>query len=209
MVIYDSTDPRINKYGRHINNLDFGPFIKELEDIDIPQEGVDYVPSVPSLEKVMFRELSVVFGGELDLELGFCAGHNTYLNALEYHRSSEVNVFATDAVLMLGLRSDIKNNLTYDTSLVEAFRFKKGEAFEVYATTLHYAPCGEDGNGFMVGVVLPAGTNYPLDNVHADITHKGNEDALLTAKNKWLIAHPEALSEKGHYPGLIGENLSI
>ena len=28
-------------------------------------------------------------------------------------------------------------------------------------------------------------------------------------KNKWLIAHPDAPGEKGHFPGLIGANIEV
>ena len=84
-------------------------------------------------------------------------------------------------------------------------------AAEIYATTLHYAPCSaKKGEGFLVGVVLPKGTNYPLDKAHSDVS-KGNsdEDALITAKNKWLIAHSDAAGEAGHFFGLKGVNIDI
>ena len=58
----------------------------------------------------------------------------------------------------------------------------------MYETTLHYAPCGVDGKGFKDVIILPKGTN-------ADITKNpdaAGEDRLLTAENKWLIAHAEA-----------------
>ena len=76
----------------------------------------------------------------------------------------------------------------------------------MYSTTLHYAPCGIDGKGFQVAVVLPKGTNYPLKSKHIRIDNKTastsnentgssniNEDALLAATNKWLIATPKAV----------------
>ena len=125
------------------------------------------------------------------------------LNALEYHRSSEVNVAATDAVLMLGSQQDITKDFTYDTSKVEAFLVPAGVAVEVYATTLHYAPCGVDGAGFKVAIVLPKGTNLDLDR-----EHKGGEDGHLTAKNKWLLGHPEGGLPEGSPMGLIGKNLN-
>ena len=39
--------------------------------------------------------------------------------------------------------------------------------------------------------------------------HTGGEDALLAAKNKWLIGHPEGGLPDGSYIGLTGENLEI
>ena len=76
-------------------------------------------------------------------------------------------------------------------------------AVEVYATTLHYAPCGVDGAGFKVAIVLPKGTNLDLDR-----EHKGGEDGHLTAKNKWLLGHPEGGLPEGSPMGLIGKNLN-
>ena len=63
-------------------------------------------------------------------------------------RSSEVNIAATDMILLLGKREDVKDDFTYETSKVEGFFVPEGTAIEVYATTLHYAPCGVDGQGF-------------------------------------------------------------
>ena len=87
---------------------------------------------------------------------------------------------------------------------MEAFLVPAGTAVEVYATTLHYAPCGVKGAGFKVGVVLPKGTNYPLDDNHDEW-----EDKLITAKNKWLIGHPEGGLPEGSPMGLVGVNISL
>ncbi|MBQ7840427.1 MAG: DUF4867 family protein, partial [Lachnospiraceae bacterium] len=106
-------------------------------------------------------------------------------------------------VLMIGCQQDIVD-FTYDTSKVEAFRVPAGTAIEVYATTLHYAPCNIEDKGFQCVVVLPKNTNLPLDKKHA-----GGEDGHLTAKNKWLLGHPEGGLPEGSPMGLIGENLDL
>ena len=140
-------------------------------------------------------------------ELGHCSGHNEALNALEYHRSSEIDIAATDLVLMVGRQQDIDpETLTYDTSKVECFFVPAGTAVELYATTLHFAPCGIDGQKFRCGVALPRGTNEALKNPIA----KEGEDRLLFAVNKWLIAHAESgLDKDGAFIGLKGENLTL
>ncbi|MCC8162832.1 MAG: DUF4867 family protein, partial [Lachnospiraceae bacterium] len=142
--------------------------------------------------------------GELPIQIGYCNGKNYLLNALEYHRSSEINVMGTDAILLVGSQQDVTDDFTYDTSLVEAFLVPKGTAVELYATTLHYAPCSAQKSGFQVAVVLPKDTNLPLE-----ASHEGWEDRLLTAKNKWLIGHPEGGLPEGSPLGLVGENLSV
>ena len=78
---------------------------------------------------------------------------------------------------------------------------------ELYATTLHFAPCGVDGKEFRCGVVLPRHTNEELK---ADTTKAQGEDRLLFAVNKWLIAHEESgLGADGAWVGLKGKNLSL
>ena len=130
---------------------------------------------------------------------------------VEYHRSSEINVAATDAILLLGQLADVAEDFTYDTSKMEAFLVPAGTGVEVFATSLHYAPCGVDGQGFQVAIVLPQGTNYPLQGTHQKVDHgcAPSEDALLAATNKWLIGHAEGGLPEGSFIGLIGENLDV
>ena len=79
-------------------------------------------------------------------------------------------------------------------------------AIEVYATTLHYAPCNVNEDGFKCVVVLPRDTNLPLENS----IEKTGEDALLFARNKWLIGHKDTdLVEQGAFIGLVGENIHL
>jgi len=205
MKVYSVTDERFKKYGKIVKDIDFSQLVAVMEEATPLPEGVEYVPGLEALEALPVRkELTDKAYGELPVQIGYCNGHNSMLNALEYHRSSEINVAATDAILMLGSQQDITDDFTYDTSLVEAFLVPKGTAVEVYATTLHYAPCGVDGAGFKVAIVLPKGTNLELDE-----KHQGGEDGHLTAKNKWLIGHPEGGLPEGSPMGLVGKNLCI
>ena len=211
MKILPVTDPAFRKYGRLIENVDLTELVEVLAKQPVP-EGVVYEPGVEALEATSAMEaLSKVAFGEMPIQIGYCNGHNSKLNALEYHRDSEINVAATDAVLMLGMLQDVEADYTYDTSKVEAFLVPEGTAVEVYAATLHYAPCGVDGKGFRVTVVLPRGTNYPLKGEHprAAGNTTDNEDCLITAVNKWLIGHAEGGLDEGSFLGLKGKNLDI
>ena len=211
MEIKKVTDAAFKKYGRVIDNVDFSALVEKLTQTPLP-EGVAYEPSVEILEALPIKEeLSVKTYGEMPIQIGYCNGHNTLLNALEYHRDSEIHVAATDAVLMLGLLTDVEADFTYDTAKAEAFLVPAGTAVEIYATTLHYAPCDLEGRGFRVAVVLPKGTNYPLQRVHAKVEDgkAPNEDALLTAVNKWLIGHKEGGLDEGAFLGLRGKNLCL
>ena len=210
MQIFSIYDNVFRKYGKVIKNIDFSGLVKELEKTPVP-EGVVYEPSVEALEGTSAMEACrTIYFGEMPVQIGYCNGHNSLLNAVEYHRSSEINVAATDAILIVGMEQDIEDDFTYDTAKMEAFLLPAGEAVELYATTLHYAPCGVEDAGFRVAVVLPKGTNYPLEKEHIRVgAAVHNEDMLLTAVNKWLIGHAEGGLDAGVFIGLKGRNLNV
>ena len=204
MKIQKVTDPAFRRYGKVLEGYNFGPLLKEMKHTPVPEDVV-YVPSAEELEALdVEKELKNRAFGGLPVQIGYCNGHNKKLNALEYHRNSEINVAVTDLVLLIGHQQDIEEDLTYDTSKVEAFLVPAGTGIEVYATTLHYAPCHVNEGGFQCVVVLPKGTNTDL----TFQTGKTGEDSLMTAKNKWLIAHEEAEIE-GRFNGLCGVNVTV
>lgn len=204
MKIQNVAEDSFRKYGKVLKGYDFSGIMKEMKHTPVPADVI-YVPSVEEMEtlEVSGALQNRAFGG-LPIQVGFCNGHNKKLNAVEYHRNSEINIAVTDMILMIGMQQDIEEDFTYDTSKIEAFLVPAGTAVEMYATTLHYAPCHVDEGGFQCVVVLPAGTNTSL-NFEVE---KAGEDRLLTAKNKWLIAHPEAEIE-GAFNGLKGCNLTL
>lgn len=200
-------DAEFKQYGR-VLDVDTADFVQTMLAKDTIKEGVVYEPSDEALEKLpLFKQMKdEVFGG-MDVEFGFCSGRNEKLNAVEYHRSSEIDIAATDLVLMLGRQQDIDyGSNTYETKNIELFFVPKGTAVELYATTLHYAPCRENNEEFRCGVVLPKGTNLPLQ---VKPESKG-ENQLLFAVNKWLIGHSESGVDKdGGFIGLVGENTTL
>jgi hypothetical protein len=168
-------------------------------------DDVVYVPSVKELEACPeYKQVAESLYGGMPIQIGYCNGNNVLLNAVEYHRDSEINVAVTDLIMLWGSQADITEDYKYDTSKVVAFHIPAGTAVECYATTLHYAPCNYEGNKFKCVVVLPKGTNTDLD-FKADATP---EDKLLFARNKWLIGHPDAKID-GAFNGLIGENIDV
>ncbi|WP_130837262.1 DUF4867 family protein [Lachnoclostridium sp. Marseille-P6806] len=207
MKIYRVSDPEFAPYGRVLEDPSFAGLIGALRKKEMPKGNVVYVPGDPELEATEGgRAMQSLAFGELPVQVGYCNGDNTKLNALEYHRSSEINFAATDAVLMIGRQQDVSADMTYDTAKVEAFLIPEGTVVEVYATTLHYAPCNAPGkDGFQVGVALPAGTNLELGEKH----ERTVEDRHLTAVNKWLIGHPEGGLAEGSPLGLVGKNLDL
>ncbi len=207
MKLISVFDPCFQEYGRIVTEFDCAQLLEAMKSSPVP-ENVLYIPSVPELEELpVFAQLQEQFYGGLPIQMGFTNGHNRMLDALEYHRSSEWNLACTDVVLLLGLRRDVDPvTFTYDTEKVKAFYVPAGVAFETYATTLHYAPCSYEGRGYQFVVVLPKDTNLPLQ---TQLVRVG-EGALMTARNKWLIAHPESgLDPETTFFGLIGENLTV
>lgn len=204
---YSVFDPEFYPYGQVLTGWDTGVLCAAMEAVPLPEAGTAYEPSVPALEACGSFDIlrDHVYGG-MPIQLGMCWGRNTRLNCLEYHRDSEVNVGTHDFILLLARREEIVEGVL-DTAAVKAFRVPAGVAVELYATTLHYAPCHtEEAVGFRVAVALPRGTNTEKPAIRP--LHE--EDVRLFARNKWLLAHPQSFeAAQGAYVGLKGENIDL
>lgn len=209
MKIYNVTDPEFKAYGQIVEGMDaeVTAILSALKNTRMPESGVDYVPSEPLLQNLKEQQSFAdhCFGG-MPTQLGWCNGHNRKLNCLEYHRDSEFNLGTEDFILLLAKQDQI-TNFMLDTADVKAFYVPAGVLVEVFATTLHYAPCSaEPGKEFKVLVALPMNTNTDRPNME----NKTKEDGYLTARNKWLLAHPDSSEAKGGaLVGLVGENIDL
>ena len=209
MKILSVFDPEFKPYGKVVTGMEemCAEILEGLKQTPLP-EGVGYVPTDPILQELpAATQVSENLYGGMPVQLGWCNGHNTKLNCLEYHRDSEFNLGTQDFILLIAKMEDIGDDGKLDTAKVKAFRAPAGTLVECYATTLHYAPCHCDPNkGFRVMVALPMGTNTEKP----AITPQTAEDKLLWARNKWLLAHPESGEAKqGAHIGLAGENIDI
>lgn len=206
MKIYSVFDPEFAEYGKVLQGYDTAELLKAMDEIPLPAEGTAYEPGISSLEKCqIFKDLSDRAYGGMPVQLGMCWGYNTKLNCLEYHRDSEINIGSSDFILLLAKQGDIKGGVL-DTATVKAFKAPAGALVEVFATSLHYAPCQTSEAGFRVAVVLPKGTNT----TKPEYTSQNDEDTWLTARNKWLLAHEESSEAKtGAHIGLSGKNIDI
>ena len=207
MKIRPISDESFIKYGKPVEGYNLAPLFNILsEKTPKPKDGTVYVPSEPALEALpVFSELSASLYGGMPIQIGYCNGVNRSLNCLEYHRGSEVDLAADDIILLVAPLAELRNG-ALNTGLVEAFSVPAGAGVLLYETTLHYAPCCVPGHdGFRVAVVLPRGTNESLP--RRTLTR---EDRLLWARNKWLVAHPDAPeAAQGAYIGLAGENSTV
>ncbi len=208
MKIYSVYDPEFKPYGQIVTGLEDA--VAEILPVlaTRPQpEGVDYVPTDPALQELPAAvEISEHCFGGMPVEMGWCNGHNTMLNCLEYHRDSEFNLGSEDFILLIAKQDEIVDGIL-DTACVKAFKVPAGVLVEVYATTLHYAPCHCDPNKrIRVLVALPWLTNTDRPVMES----KTWEDEILTARNKWLLPHPDSSEAKGGAKvGLSGININI
>ena len=207
LPFYSVYDAAFRPYGRVID-YDASALIAACEtSAEMPESGSRYVPDMPALEALPdFAVVKHALRGEGHCQIGCCWGYNSKLNCLEYHRASEHNIAVSDLVLLLARQQDMEGN-DLPAGKVTAFFVPKGTTIEVYATTLHFCPCQVSDAGFRCIVVLPRGTNHPLEQPRPEL----GDGRLLWAQDKWLIAHPEntGVVKRGAYPGLHGENFEV
>lgn len=204
MEILSCKDVAFKPYGRVVDGYDVTDLLNKLEKTPVTDHVV-YVPREESFHAARGAEAlgNALYGG-MPFQLGWCNGHNTKLNCLEFHRDSEFNLGTEDFILLLAKESEIEDG-KLDTGKVKAFRVPAGVLVEVYATTLHYAPCQVSDEGFRVLVALPEKTNTDFRQPASNPL-----DATLWARNKWLLAHEESDEAKaGAYVGLVGDNIDI
>jgi len=203
LKIYSVNDPEFLTFGKVVKHLDVSSLIDEAKKIALPENGSSYQASTPAFEALpVAKEIADYFYGTMPTEIGYCWGHSSFLNATEWHSSSEVNIAVTPMILFLGHIWDIVDG-KIDASKFTAFYVPQGAVLEVFATTLHFCPCETSSEGFGCIVALPLGTNTDLE--------AKTDDPMLFRKNKWIIAHEEneGLQNRGVIPGISGENYQI
>lgn len=206
MKIISVLDASFAPYGRVIEGYDTKALVNALAATPCT-DHVEYLPRVQSLHDAEGAEaiMEAIYGG-MPFQIGYCNGHNTMLNCLEYHRDSEINLGTDDFILLIAKQDEIIDGVL-DTAKVKAFSVPAGVMVEVYATTLHYAPCHADpAKGFRVMVALPDKTNTD----YRPACPANKMDKMLWARNKWLLAHKDSSeAAQGAVVALTGENIDI
>jgi hypothetical protein len=162
---------------------------------------VSYTASDPGLEACPeLVEIRRQVFGEVDVQAGCCWGTNTRMNGMEFHKSSELVGAATDLVVILGRVQDVHDG-RWDSHRAAFLHVPAGTFVELGATTLHLAPCRVSSAPFCAVIVLPRGTNTPLDE---------GPDGTLWMRNKWLLAHPDGpAAARGACVGVDGPNWHV
>jgi hypothetical protein len=205
-------DQSFGKYGRVHTHYDVADFLNYVEKHAKLTDTVVYEPDSIGADRYPQQLIPIiqgVYGGLGDVQVGWVHGRNQRLNALEYHKGAEVVMVGADMVIMMGQIHDIVwPDGTYDVANLQVYYVPKGTVYEIAPHCLHYAPVHVYADaGFKCAIILPKGTNTPLDFEPGN----GGEDILLLAKNKWLIAHLDDTSFRGSRAqvGLLGPNITI
>lgn len=203
--ILELSDEKFNLYGKVL------PYIKtpKMNEFVYNTPMADDYYCVCSEELMQMDEAKqfqqYVFG-EIPCQVGYYNAYVDRLNALEYHKGSEVLVVLEDVVMLIANIADIQEDVL-NSNDVKAFYVPRNTCVELYATTLHYAPCMATSAGVRQIVVQTKGTNTPLDEVVASTE---GENKMLLEKNKWVIAHKDAsIVNQGAFIGIIGDNIQI
>ena len=206
LPLFSVLDPEFRRYGR-VLRAETDELAAALAATPIPDEGNCYVAALPELEAVaLMPGLQRTVFGEMPIQAGYCNGNGYKLNAMEYHKCSEINFTTTGLVLLLALPEQLDDG-TLSSDDVVGFYLPEGVLVEIYPMVLHFAPCRISEKGFRCLVVLEQGTNAPLPSV--DTTAPG-EEKLLWMRNKWMTCHPDSpQKEKGAFVGICGENLAL
>ncbi len=206
LKLYSVLDPAFSRYGR-VLGAGTDELSAAMAATEIPGQGNCYRASVPELEAVsLMRQLRRTVFGEMDMQAGYCNGRGYTLNAMEYHKCSEINFSTTGLVLLLALPEQLRDG-RLDSADVVGFYLPAGVLVEIFPLVLHFAPCRIAESGFNCLVVLQQGTNEELDTV--DTSAQG-EEKLLWMRNKWMTCHPDSpQKEKGAFVGIHGENIKL
>ena len=144
MKIFSVTDPEFKPYGRVVTGLDTAKaeILAALANTPLPA-ATDYVAEDAALQELPAAvEVSEhLFGGMPCQLLVQRSQHLFELPGIPPRQ--QFNLGTEDFVLLLARQEEIAGG-KLDTAKVKAFRVPAGTLVEVYATTLHYAPCHVD-----------------------------------------------------------------
>lgn len=206
MKIYSIYDEAFRPYGRVVEGYPTQSLVEALEKTPLP-EGVVYKAREEILHAAADAQAvgEALYGG-MPFEFGYCNGHNTKMNCMEFHRDSEFNLGSEDFILLVARLDEVIDGVL-DSACIKAFRAPAGVLVECFATTLHYAPCHADpARGFRVLIALPDGTN----DAYRPVNTANPLDRMLWARNKWLLAHPDTSeAAEGAVVAIRGENIDI
>ena len=206
VVINALTDESFSNYGQVYTNYEMTALEAFMQSVSIPDGPNIYVPDNPIMAQLTdVQQLGRDIFGGLAIEVGECAGHANALTAMEFHQGSEVNVFFTDVVMVLGKRGQMHNNQFNAPKDAALFYVPAGTVVEFFSDTLHYSPCEVSKSGFKFIVMLVTGSNQPLP------AGFKSDNPLLVKTNKFQFVHASRTDKikQGVAVGLIGDLVTV
>ena len=98
--IYRTSDKEFIPYGKVIKDVDSAPFIEAAKKAEKVENGSMYIPTFAPFEELKeSKEIGIKYFGEMPTQMGYCYGYSNKLNAVEWHKSSEINVAVTPLIL--------------------------------------------------------------------------------------------------------------
>jgi hypothetical protein len=118
-------------YGTVLDGYDVSDLVKALEqNTPCPKDATVYQPSEKTLEALpLMQQLTNNAYGGMNIQIGYCNGFNTKLNCLEYHRGSELNIPATDIILLLAKKVMLKT-ICLTQKKLKPFLFQQERLFK-------------------------------------------------------------------------------
>ena len=213
LVIHTVDEPLFLRYARPVSSPVFGTLAAFMDEYMTIPERNTYVADIPELHTPEIDAALCAFYGGLVPQIGYCNGKNFSMNGSEYHKGPELTIAVTDCLMWWMLPEDLIDFDHAYSRRAKVFYIPKGFAFLLKPEILHLAPCKVDSAGYKTVIILPMGTNRPLDpDLKAKIRANGDpESRLLHMSNKYMITHKdwEPLVSQGVHVGLLGENRKV
>lgn len=196
------------KYGMVISQNEFPQMEQFVRATEMPEDEF-YKPCEEQLMEMGAEadRIKNEIYGQVPCQIGYYNGYADRLNAVEFHKCSEVLIQFEDCILILASKDDMRDGRLH-SSRMKYFYVEKGTCVELYGGTLHWAPCMVSEKGVRQVVVQQEGTNTPL---LLPVEDKNGENLYLLERNKWVLIHEEAKNQfaEGAFIGIDGENPKI
>ena len=213
LTIHTVDEELFLQYGRLVHSSVFDELAYYIDKNTVIPERNTYVADIPDLHKPYIDEALSVFYGGFVPQIGYCNGPNVTMNGCEYHKGPELTIAVTDCLMWWVLPQDLINFDYVDSKCANVFYIPKGCAFLLHPLVLHLAPCKVDNRGYKTVIILPKGTNLPIEpELKERLKNSGDpESRILHMQNKYMITHKdwEPLVSQGVHIGLIGINRGV
>ena len=171
LAIHTVDEPLFRRYARLVESPVFAEVAAYIDRTTTVPERNTYVADVPELHTPETDAALSAFYGGLVPQIGWCNGPNFSMNGSEYHKGPELTIAITDCLMWWMLPEDLVDFDHVDSSKAEVFYIPQGCAFLLKPEILHLAPCKVDSRGYKTVIILPMGTNRPIDPELKDPAH--------------------------------------